>query len=457
MNTRQLLSIRRLSKGGLCMLLSLLMLLSMAPMTAFAAAADLASTGIAYELWLGETQVTSQNQYDIFGTGQASFDPDTNTLTLSDPSIKGVYTDDTGATYKIASKNTDLIIKGSYQMTAADAQYGAASIGGALTLEGNFTFRGADTGVYAYDNVNVQSGTLTSVGGSADGIRSALGNVRVEPDVLKVDAQGGDSAITSGEFVGYTLLIASELYISEPAGGKIKKEANGSEHIIKADGTKATHAVIEPIRYYDLWLGGTRVSSKNASDILGDGKAKFNALDRMLTLSDPAITSFYSDNEGNTYKIYSKEYNLILRGSYHMTSANTDYGIYAAASRLSLIGDFTFMGTQTGVYAKYDIDVKSGTLKAVGDTDAGLLSEQGYIMLESMVTRFEATGGTAGIFAEGDKLYLAEDHRINAPAGGSFKDQYMREADGTTVAKRVLIESITKYGIWLGTTQVTSV
>ena len=449
-------NIQRLSKNAICMLLALLMLLSVLPLTAVAAEADIADEGVAYELWLGSTQVTSANQYDIFGTGLASFDPDTNTLTLNGPAIRGVYTDSDGATYKIMSNNTDLIVKGTYRMTEAEAQYGIASIGGALTLEGNFTFTGTDVGVYAYDNVNVQSGTLAATGSNIYGIKSAMGNVRIETDVVKVDAGGGDTAIISGEFDGYTLLIGGELYISEPAGAKIKKETNGSEYIINSDGTKATHAVIEPITYYDLWLGNTRVSSKNASDILGDGKARFNPLDRMLTLSDPVISGFYCDSDSNTYKIYSKEYNLILKGSYHMAASNTDYGIAATASRLSMIGDFTFMGTKNGVFSKYDIDVKSGTLKAVGGTGIGMLSDSGYIMLESMVTRVEATGGTAGMFAEGDKLYLAEDHRVITPAGGVFSDRYMREADGTTIAKTVVIDSIKKYGLWLGETQVTS-
>ena len=449
-------NIRRLYKCSLSLLLALLMLLSAAPASAFAAAADIADEGVAYELWLGSTQVTSGNQYDIFGTGLASFDPDTNTLTLSNPRINGVCTDNSGATYKIMSNNTDLIVKGTYRMTEAQSDYGIASVGGALTLDGDFTFLGTDTGVYAYDNVNVQSGTLNAAGDSAYGIKSAMGNVRIEPDVAKVDSKGGETAIISGEFEGYTLLIGGELYISEPAGAKIKKEDNGSEHIVNADGSEATHAVIEPIKFYDLWLGDTRVSSKNASDIFGDGKAKFSPLDRMLTLSEPEISGLYCDSDSNTYKIYSKEYNLILKGSYHMTDSYTDYGIAATASRLSLIGDFTFMGTLNGVYSKYDIDVKSGALKAVGGTGIGMMSDSGYIMLESMTARVEASGGTAGLFAEGDKLYLSEDHRVITPAGGVFDDRYMREADQTTIAKSVVVESIKKYGLWLGEVQVTS-
>ena len=449
-------NIRRLSISVLSVMLSLLMLLGMAPMTAFAAQSDLTSTGVAYELWLGSTQVTSSNQYDIFGTGQARFDPDTNTLTLSNPSIRGVYTDNSGATYKIASKNTDLKIKGTYKMNSAEAQYGVASIGGALTLAGDFAFTGTDVGVYAYDNVNVDSGTLTAVGANRYGVRSALGNVRLEPDAQKIDARGGDTAIISGEFEGYTLLLGGELCITEPANGKIKKENSGSEYIIKPDGSKATRAVIEPLKLYDVWLGDTRVTNSNAADIFGDGKAKYSPIDRILTLSDPVITGSYTDSSSKTYKIFSSDYGLTLKGSYHMTSADAQCGVGTSSGRLAFIGDFTFMGTRNGVYSKYDIDVKSGAIKAVGSSNIGMLSEQGYIMLESMVTRAEAIGGVAAMFAEGDILYLSEDHRIVTPEGGAFVDRYMREANGATVANRVLIESITKYGLWLGETQVTS-
>ena len=456
MNTRSVMHILRFSKGLLSLLLSVLILLGTAPMAAAAAEAELSFTGVAYELWLGSTQVTSGNQYDIFGTGQASFDPDTNTLTLSNPSIKGVYTDESGATYKIASKNTDLIIKGSYRMADAEAQYGAASVGGALTLDGDFSFYGTDTGVSAYDNVNVQSGRLFASGDEEYGIFSAMGNVRIEPDVVKVDANGGISAITTGEFEGYTLLLGGVLYISEPKGAKIEKENSGSEHITNADGSTATHATIEPNKQYDLWLGGTRVCSKNASDIFGDGKAKYSPVDCVLTLSDPVIEGFYCDGNSFTHKIYSGESNLTIKGSYHMTAAGEHYGVSSTNGRLSLIGDFTFMGTMIGARAKYDIDVKSGTLKAVGGDVHGMFSEQGNIMLESMVKRVEATGGEAGIYAEGNKLYLSEDHRLIAPSGGSLSDCYIREADGSTVAKRFVVESIGRYGLWLGETQVTS-
>ena len=48
---------------------------------------------VEYPLWVGGVQVTSANRYAIPGTdkGQASYDPDTKTLTLNDAIITGVH------------------------------------------------------------------------------------------------------------------------------------------------------------------------------------------------------------------------------------------------------------------------------------------------------------------------------------------------------------------------------
>ena len=51
------------------------------------------------------------------------------------------------------------------------------------------------------------------------------------------------------------------------------------------------YVVEQPAIEYDLWLGSTRVTSKNQNDILGDGKAQYDPDTGVLTLSDPVISS----------------------------------------------------------------------------------------------------------------------------------------------------------------------
>ena len=63
-----------------------------------------------YPVWVGETQVTSANKDDILGDGKASFDPDSNTLTLNGLTLNGAYSE-----AAILVKGIDLTIRGQRQ------------------------------------------------------------------------------------------------------------------------------------------------------------------------------------------------------------------------------------------------------------------------------------------------------------------------------------------------------
>ena len=96
----------------------------------------------------------------------------------------------------------------------------------------------------------------------------------------------------------------------------------------------------QDIEYYDLWLGSTQVTSANKDNILnqvdadGNPTATFDGTE--LKLNNPTITGTY-----NNSKIYSRLDELYLAGSYHMSEAETDYGIYA-------VGDISIAGNVDG-------------------------------------------------------------------------------------------------------------
>ena len=89
---------------------------------------------------------------------------------------------------------------------------------------------------------------------------------------------------------------------------------------------------------YDLWVGGIRVTSDNASDIFGDGKAVFDAETNTLILDTVTLTAYYDfsnpvNNKPETAAIYSlQELNILVKGNCSLyTSAKNsynDYGIY---------------------------------------------------------------------------------------------------------------------------------
>ncbi|MBR0303071.1 MAG: hypothetical protein IJQ80_04415 [Clostridia bacterium] len=106
---------------------------------------------ISYDLWIGETQVTSKNCGNIPGvTGQgakAEYDPDTNTLTLT--GVKGVT--GTHGDAAIYAENIDLTVKGdasvnsagTYGIKVCETNDGTCS----LTLEGKLSFNSRGTAV----------------------------------------------------------------------------------------------------------------------------------------------------------------------------------------------------------------------------------------------------------------------------------------------------------------------
>ena len=118
------------------------------------------SDPVLYDLWLGGKQVTAKNRHNILGDGTASYDPETQTLTLDHPNIT---TTKEGAV--IYSEGINLKVKGYYKMTEPLGSLGVSVTNGTLTMEGDFTFRGSSIGVYTNDNLSVK-GTLRAYGAS---------------------------------------------------------------------------------------------------------------------------------------------------------------------------------------------------------------------------------------------------------------------------------------------------
>ena len=137
-----------------------------------------------------------------------------------------------------------------------------------------------------------------------------------------------------------------------------------------------THAATN---YYEIWVGGTRVTSANASDVFKDGTVSYNASSKTLTLDG------YSSNgacrtwkqSGITYysAIYAEqELTIQLNNNNSVTipadiggsGFSYDYGIWVCgeSNNLTIQG-----GGKLTVFADYiDISVDSGGLKIDGST-----------------------------------------------------------------------------------------
>ena len=112
-----------------------------------------------FNIWVGDKRVSAATYADILGDGTASYDPDTQTLTLNNPNIT---TTSEGAA--IRAEGIDLTVKGSYHMNEPIGNYGIYIKDGILITAGDLTFRGSSVGVYTDNNPLVVKGTLRAYG-----------------------------------------------------------------------------------------------------------------------------------------------------------------------------------------------------------------------------------------------------------------------------------------------------
>ena len=187
-----------------------------------------------YDLWLGSTRVTNKNKRNILGDGKASYDVDTQTLTLDNPTISEPY-DQNGETCFIHSE-TDLTIKGSFNPKNSFKK-GVDCLGN-LTLDGIFSFPATDKAVTVSKNMTVRSGLVAAQSeGSAIVV---TGSLTFEEGAEKLEAHMKSGGIAAGSFV-----FGNQYIISEPKGASVGD--NGKTKTIRnADGSIALDVVIAP-------------------------------------------------------------------------------------------------------------------------------------------------------------------------------------------------------------------
>ena len=419
---------------------------------------------VEYGVSFGSLEVTSANKDDILGDGgKAKFDPKTSTLTLNDP-VLPAYAGD-GYNTQI-NCNIRLTIKGSYHMPANSA-YPYGIRGKMLTLDGDFTFRGKEySGIVSQGGLTIKGGTIKAVGVVA-GIRTTFGDIVIEDGVTKVDAEGNTSAIRAES--GGIISLGDNLHFEYPADAELNSYKS---KVIDSTGAEVKRVMIYPgaptvsEKKYSLWLGNTRVTSTNKDDILGDGgKAKYDPETGTLTLNDPAIVGSYSDTGDSgttwTYKICSSD-DLTVKGSYHLSYTEADYGIRVNAGDLTLDGDFTFSG-KFAVSTNKNVYINGGTLKAIG-TNSGISSGDGIVISDN-IRRVEAGGDNKAIYAYNGKLIIGEDLKIEEPEYatvlvdyGIIKDKNNEEAKHVVIVPGTSepLPNLVLYDLWLGDRQVNS-
>ena len=424
---------------------------------------------IEYKLWVGGVRVNPTNASDILGDGTAVYEGDSSsgTLTLTDAYITGSYiflnmSGDYRLDAGIYASGIDLTIclEGE-NLVGMNNPYAGIVVGenGTLTFEGSGSLvsNGTTYGIWnILAGVTVNSGSVSGICNNGDGV--SADTITVNGGSLTGEATGdnpNNDSIYSSE--GFTF--ASGYGVVYPAGGQVGTDLNNHFVIQDENGETVTKAVLGDISVkYNLWVGGVRVDSANASDILGDGSAVYegDSSSGTLTLTDAEITGSY---------VF-----LVMSGDYRL---NTDIYVAGIDLTICLVGDSTvgtdnpYAGIVVGVNGTLTFEgsgslVSSGRIYGIWNDLAGITVNSGSVSgicnngdgvsADTItVNGGSLTGEATGDNPNNDSIYSSEGftfasgYGVVYPAGGQVGTDLnnhfvIQDENGETVTKAVLGE-----------------
>ena len=191
------------------MLFALLMVFAMVPLTAGTVHAEV------YNLWVGETRVTSENQS---GDGW-DYDPDTCTLTLENARIENAHSYKTGEDASIYSIGIDLTIevKDTNTIGTEDVSCGIYAENGSLTIKGSGTLnvKGMLYAIKTGKDLIIPTDTSVKVSSNlTEGIDQAIfaeKNIKISSGTVNITARYGQAIFARQEVTisGGTVTAAS--------------------------------------------------------------------------------------------------------------------------------------------------------------------------------------------------------------------------------------------------------
>ena len=219
-------------------------------------------------------------------------------------------------------------------------------------------------------------------------------------------------------------------------------------------------------RAYDIWVGGVRVTDANASDVLGDGKVRYDAAANTLTLDNAEITGIYNDNVAGSTCIYAEgDLKLELVGENKVTSTgDTDdrvHGVYVIGS-LDISGGSLTAAISGGnafsnaIYVNFGLTITGSTVIATSEPP-GHAASIGYILLDEVeyqveedATRFSVENGVviSGAHLKGaDSLYVNGVNMLDSSAAKQEGVSYDAATNTLTLTNASITKAYNNCGI----------
>ena len=394
------------------------------------------------------TDANSGNLTTIAGVeGKASYDPETQTLTLDNATIT------TNAVAGIANEGaTGLQVKLVGNNTITSASAAGMVIGRQTRIVGDGKLKVTSTGTSA---ILMQGAPLSIEGCSVVaegkyGIYADKGDVK---EVLTVRTASVEAQGASGSIAGLSNLLLVRCIINQPQGAAYDKTLKG----VAKDGGLVTDRVVIDIEKYGLLIGGIDVTSAN-----------YDAIDKLPGVTgslsyDPAkkiLRMAYVNIPTDDDKV--AVHNQSVDGlKIEMTGNNTMSGgtgcILERPTTITGSGNMTITGTKgCGVALKntmltikgIEVRVSGATEGISGDKSAGC----GLAVNDAHVEAEGSQGSVVGI----SKLQLNTCY-IKEPSGAAF-DATLKgvAAKGALVKEKVVMTPPIKYGVMVAGVEVTS-
>ena len=393
------------------------------------------------------TDANSGNLTTIAGVeGKASYDPETQTLTLDNATIT------TNAVAGIANEGaTGLQVKLVGNNTITSASAAGMVIGRQTRIVGDGKLKVTSTGTSA---ILMQGAPLSIDGCSVVaegkyGIYADKGDVK---EVLTIRTASVEAQGASGSIAGLSNLLLDRCIINQPQGAAYDKALKG----VAKDGGLVTDRVVIDIEKYGLLIGGIDVTSANydAIDQLPGvtGSLSYDPAKKILRMAYATIPT-----DDDKVAVHNQSVDGL---KIEMTGENAMSGgtgcILERPTTITGSGNMTITGTKgCGVALKntmltikgIEVRVSGATEGISGDKSAGC----GLAVNDAHVEAEGSQGSVVGI----SKLQLNTCY-IKEPSGAAF-DATLKgvAAKGALVKEKVVMTPPIKYGVMVAGVEVT--
>ncbi len=264
------------------------------------------------------------------------------------------------------------------------------------------------------------------------------GNTAYSGEALRLYLNGANRA-QSGEVVVRNSTDTEKFTL---ANGGYKLEQSGENLAIATYG-------------YSLWVGGVYVTEDNASDILGNGTASYNAETQTLYLENAVISGSYTPEDLDfAAGIYSSHaLNIVISGTVNIHVENSNYGMGilvdgdlniakdpdSSSVTLNVIGDFAAAGCLDGGNITYDGLTVKGSVEIDtqnAPTEEVALSDGTFFVGSDIAKMLQFTYTVP--HPHGETVYTAWTATSGTVTSGHY---YLTESNTTLYTSDIYIES----------------